>query len=51
MLPDDPGDLAHTIPVGRMGRPAEVADMAVAMLRNEYLTSKVIALDGGMYPR
>jgi 3-oxoacyl-[acyl-carrier protein] reductase len=51
MLPDDPGYLAHTIPVGRMGRPAEVADMAVAMLRNEYLTSKVIALDGGMYPR
>src|SRR6476659_9853570 len=34
MLPDDPGYLAHTIPGGRMGRPAEVADMAVAMLRN-----------------
>jgi 3-oxoacyl-[acyl-carrier protein] reductase len=51
MLPDDPGFLARAIPVGRMGRPAEVADMAVAMLRNDYLTSKVIALDGGMHPR
>jgi 3-oxoacyl-[acyl-carrier protein] reductase len=51
MLPDDPGYLAHAIPVGRMGRPAEVADLAAAMLRNEYLTSKVIALDGGMHPR
>jgi 3-oxoacyl-[acyl-carrier protein] reductase len=51
MLPDDPGFLARAIPVGRMGRPGEVADMAVAMLRNEYLTSKVIALDGGMHPR
>ena len=51
MLPGDPGFLARTIPVGRMGRPSEVADMAVAMLRNEYLTSKVIALDGGIHPR
>jgi 3-oxoacyl-[acyl-carrier protein] reductase len=51
MLPGDPGFLAHTIPVGRMGRPDEVADLAVAMLRNGYLTSKVVALDGGMHPR
>jgi 3-oxoacyl-[acyl-carrier protein] reductase len=51
MLPGDPGFLQRAIPIGRLGRPAEVADMAVAMLRNEYLTSKVIALDGGMHPR
>src|SRR4051812_15265275 len=51
MLPGDPGFLAHTIPVGRMGRPDEVADLAVAMLRNAYLTSKVYALDGGLHPR
>jgi 3-oxoacyl-[acyl-carrier protein] reductase len=51
MLPDDPGYLASVVPVGRLGRPAEVADMAIAMLRNEYLTSKVIALDGGLHPR
>jgi 3-oxoacyl-[acyl-carrier protein] reductase len=51
MLPGDPGYLARAIPVGRLGRPAEIADMAATMLRNEYLTSKVIALDGGMHPR
>lgn len=51
MLPGDPGYLAKAIPVGRMGRPEEVADLAAAMLRNAYLTSKVIGLDGGIHPR
>jgi 3-oxoacyl-[acyl-carrier protein] reductase len=50
MLPGDPGDLARSIPVGRLGQPAEVADLALAMLLNGYLTSKVIAVDGGLYP-
>ncbi len=39
------------IPVGRVGRPQEVADMAIAMLRNGYLTNKVVTLDGGLLPR
>jgi 3-oxoacyl-[acyl-carrier protein] reductase len=51
MLPGDPGYLTRAIPVGRLGQPEEVADMAVAMLRNGYLTSKVVSLDGGMHPR
>jgi 3-oxoacyl-[acyl-carrier protein] reductase len=50
MLPGDPAELAARIPVGRLGTPAEVADLALAVLRNGYLTSKVIAVDGGMYP-
>jgi 3-oxoacyl-[acyl-carrier protein] reductase len=50
MLPGDPGELGERIPVGRVGTPAEVADLALAMLRNGYLTSKVIAIDGGLYP-
>jgi 3-oxoacyl-[acyl-carrier protein] reductase len=50
MLPGDPGDLSARIPVGRLGTTAEVADLAMAMLANGYLTSKVIAIDGGMYP-
>jgi 3-oxoacyl-[acyl-carrier protein] reductase len=28
-----------------------VADMAIAMLRNGYLTNKVYTLDGGILPR
>jgi 3-oxoacyl-[acyl-carrier protein] reductase len=51
MLPQDPGYLARAIPAGRMGLPEEVADLAVAMLRNAYVTSKVYALDGGIHPR
>jgi 3-oxoacyl-[acyl-carrier protein] reductase len=50
MLPGDPAELAARIPVGRLGTPAEVADLALAVLRNGYLTSKVIAVDGGLYP-
>ncbi len=51
MLPGDPGFLQRAIPVGRLGTPNEVADMAVAILKNGYLTSKVVSLDGGMHPR
>jgi 3-oxoacyl-[acyl-carrier protein] reductase len=50
MLPGDPEELAARVPAGRLGTPAEVADLALAILRNGYLTSKVIAIDGGMYP-
>jgi 3-oxoacyl-[acyl-carrier protein] reductase len=51
MLPGDPGALATMVPVGRLGRPEEVADLTLAMLRNGYMTNQVIALDGGMHPR
>lgn len=51
MLPGDPEELRARIPVGRLGRPEEVADLAVAVLRNAYLTNQVVGLDGGMYPR
>ncbi len=44
-------ELAKKVPVGRLGTPAEVADMALAMLRNGYLTNQVVLLDGGMHPR
>lgn len=50
MLPGDPQELGRNIPVGRVGRPEEVADMAVAMLRNAYLTNHVVSVDGGIHP-
>ena len=49
--PGDAEELRARIPVGRLGRPAEVADLAAAVLGNAYLTNQVIGLDGGMYPR
>lgn len=53
MFPGDPetGATAVPIPVGRIGRPDEMADMAITMLRNGYLTNKVVTLDGGLTPR
>ena len=50
MLPGDPEDLRQQIPAGQWGA-AEVADLALATLRNAYLTNQVISLDGGVYPR
>ena len=50
MLPGDPDELKARVPVGRLGHPDEVADLALAMLRNPYMTSQVVSVDGGMYP-
>jgi 3-oxoacyl-[acyl-carrier protein] reductase len=50
MLPGDPGELAARIPVGRLGKPSEVADLALAVLRNGYVTNQVISIDGGIHP-
>ncbi|TMK42632.1 MAG: SDR family oxidoreductase [Actinobacteria bacterium] len=51
MLPGDPGALSERVPVGRLGRPGEVADLAMAVLRNGYVTNQVISVDGGIHPR
>ena len=47
----DPQQLATRIPVGRLGTPAEVADLTVAVLGNGYITNQVFSVDGGVYPR
>lgn len=49
MLPPDAS--VDSVPVGRFGTPDEVADLAVAILRNAYVTSKVFSVDGGAFPR
>jgi 3-oxoacyl-[acyl-carrier protein] reductase len=51
MLPGEPDELRRRVPVGRLGQPDEVADLALAMLRNPYMTNQVVSLDGGMHPR
>lgn len=51
MLPGDPEELRGFVPVGRLGTPADVADLALAILGNSYLTNQVISLDGGIHPR
>lgn len=39
------------VPVGRLGRPEEVADTILWMIKTSYLTNKVVSLDGGVYPQ
>ncbi len=51
MLPGDPEELRGRVPVGRLGRPDEVADLVMAILANGYMTNQVVSLDGGMLPR
>jgi 3-oxoacyl-[acyl-carrier protein] reductase len=51
MLPGDPEELRRRVPVQRLGQPEEVADLALAILRNPYLTNQVVSIDGGIYPR
>jgi 3-oxoacyl-[acyl-carrier protein] reductase len=50
---DDParGGLARRVPVGRLGRPEEVADLVLAVVRNPYITGQTFLVDGGVYPR
>jgi 3-oxoacyl-[acyl-carrier protein] reductase len=50
MLQGDASDLGARVPVRRVGNPDEVADLAVAVLRNGYVTSHVFSVDGGMHP-
>jgi 3-oxoacyl-[acyl-carrier protein] reductase len=51
MLPGNPDDLKGRVPVGRLGRPEEVADLVLAVVSNGYLTNQTLSLDGGSYPR
>jgi len=40
---------AQTVPLGRVGNPEDIADVAVFLLSDKarYLTGQVIAVDGG----
>jgi NAD(P)-dependent dehydrogenase (short-subunit alcohol dehydrogenase family) len=39
---------AQATPVGRAGRPDEVASVVLMLLQNEYLTGSIIDCDGGI---
>jgi 3-oxoacyl-[acyl-carrier protein] reductase len=36
------------IPLKRMGEPEEVAELAVFLAQNRYITGQVVSVDGGM---
>jgi 3-oxoacyl-[acyl-carrier protein] reductase len=53
MLPGGQGEgaggLRARIPVGRLGRPEEIAETVCWMVKTGYVTNKVIAVDGGWF--
>ena len=36
-------------PLGRFGEPAEIAQTALFLVQNEYITGQTITVDGGLY--
>ena len=53
MLPGGPGaeqELVPRIPVGRLGKPEDVAEAIRMLLVNSYMTNQTLLVDGGMYP-
>ncbi|KAH7377720.1 putative short-chain dehydrogenase/reductase [Pyrenochaeta sp. MPI-SDFR-AT-0127] len=51
MLPGSSEELAKKIPIGRLGMPDEIAETVLWMIKTGYVTNKVIAVDGGMFPQ
>jgi 3-oxoacyl-[acyl-carrier protein] reductase len=51
MLPGGAEQLRRQVPIQRLGRLEEVADLALTVVRNAYITKQVISIDGGIHPR
>lgn len=49
MLSGNPNIRKELIPVGRFGEPNEVADVALLLARNGYMTGQTISVNGGWY--
>lgn len=49
MIAGHPQAQPERIPVGRFGTPEEVAEVAVMLARNGYITGQVIHVNGGVY--
>ena len=40
-------DLVDSIPLGRIGNPADIADAALYLANADYVTGQIVAVDGG----
>jgi len=50
MIRDNPRARPELIPVGRSGRPEEVAEVVVTVVGNGYITGQAHRVNGGRYP-
>jgi 3-oxoacyl-[acyl-carrier protein] reductase len=48
---EDQQRLTPRIPVGRLGKPEDVAEIIMMLVSNSYMTNQTISVDGGMHPR
>ncbi|MGO9572138.1 MAG: SDR family NAD(P)-dependent oxidoreductase [Desulfomonilaceae bacterium] len=49
MVTSNPKARPELIPIGRFGTPEEVAEVAMMLARNGYITGQTINVDGGLY--
>ncbi|KAK5056841.1 hypothetical protein LTR84_012373 [Exophiala bonariae] len=49
MLPGSNSELSAKIPIGRLGKPEEIAETVVWIVKTGYVHNKVVAVDGGMF--
>jgi 3-oxoacyl-[acyl-carrier protein] reductase len=50
MVTSNPNARKDIIPVGRFGRPDEVASVVLMLVENAYITGQVVSVNGGWYP-
>ena len=48
MMSNNKAELAARIPLGRLGRPEEVAEAVLMVIGNEYMTGQTVPLSGGL---
>ncbi|KAH0833625.1 hypothetical protein AYO21_10915 [Fonsecaea monophora] len=49
MLPGGTAELSAKIPIGRLGKPEEIAETVLWIVKTGYVHNKIIAVDGGMF--
>ncbi|KIW93220.1 uncharacterized protein Z519_05825 [Cladophialophora bantiana CBS 173.52] len=49
MLPGGSAELSAKIPIGRLGKPEEIAETVLWIVKTGYVHNKIIAVDGGMF--
>ncbi|KAJ7038580.1 NAD-binding protein [Mycena alexandri] len=50
MMANPSDEIKNMIPIGRLGKPHEVASVVETLMTNEYLTNKIMVVDGGLTP-
>ncbi|KAJ7485188.1 NAD-binding protein [Mycena galericulata] len=50
MMANPSDEIKNMIPIGRLGKPHEIASVVETLVTNAYLTNKIMVVDGGLTP-